>query len=68
MLMKTLGMWDGQEVIRTHRKSGWTAGLAGGHPPVVFRLHEPVLEVVGFCSTALGGRFLLFSLLAKASK
>lgn len=38
------------------------------HPPVGFRLHEPVLEGVDSCSKALAGRFLLFSLLAKASK
>ena len=37
------------------------------HPPVGFRLAEPVLEGDSF-SKALARHFLLFSLLAKASK
>ena len=48
--------------VQGSSKSQW------GHLPVDFCLLLPGLEDEGPCSKALAGRFLLFSLLAKASK
>lgn len=61
-------MLRARQTCRMHGKSGWTEVQTSELEPVDFRLHLPVLEDEGSGSKALAVRFLLFSLLAKASK